>query len=496
MGNNPAMGSLLKSGKWWLVAWCVTTLAGALLIAQAELGRLRESFETDARIAHRLMSQRAVEHDAVLATLALLQPAAEATPPEQRLPSVYPQILSVQRSDRSAPWSNPALRDAEARSRLLRRPVMAQPDLAHDRYQLVLAAEPASFALLIDLRVAVPWNEWPTDPKTGPARMTLALDGQEMVLQPGHLGAGGWHFNFRKHLAAESQPMDAVAERQVGWAELPWLSMAAWALGAGVALGGVMALRRQREQRLRAEELLRLGHVARLNTLGELAAGMAHELNQPLTAVLASTQAAQRLLAEEPPELASATSAMGQAAQQARRAADVLGRLRRSVERPDSGAQVQAVSLQETVRNVLHLLAPECARRRVEPGVQSPAAPVLVMAEPVALEQIVHNLLMNALQAMEATPPQLRSLALSLAPAGNKGVLTVADTGPGIAPELLPRIFEPFFSTRSEGPDKGLGLGLSLCETLASNMGGSLTASHNVPRGAVLTLNLPLATSP
>jgi C4-dicarboxylate-specific signal transduction histidine kinase len=283
-----------------------------------------------------------------------------------------------------------------------------------------------------------------------------------------------------------------VAARQVGWAELPWLAMAAWALATGVALGSVMALRRQREQRLRAEELLRLGQVARLNTLGELAAGMAHELNQPLTAVLANTQAAQRLLADEPPDLRTASSAMAQAAQQARRAADVLGRLRRSVERPDPAAHLQTVALQDTVRSALHLLAPECARRQVEPQVQAPTLPVLVLAEPVALEQIVHNLLMNALQALDQTPPSERNLVLTLQSLNHQGMLTVADTGPGIAPELLPRVFEPFFSTR----DKGLGLGLSLCETLAGNMGGSLTALHNTPRGALLTLSLPLAAQP
>jgi C4-dicarboxylate-specific signal transduction histidine kinase len=114
---------------------------------------------------------------------------------------------------------------------------------------------------------------------------------------------------------------------------------------------------------------------------------------------------------------------------------------------------------------------------------------VTVRAEPVALDQIVHNLLINALQALEKIPPGERRLTLTVSAHGARGQLDVADTGPGIAPELLPRIFEPFYSTR-EG---GLGLGLSLCETLATNMGGSLTATPNVPHGAVFALSLPLA---
>ncbi len=111
-----------------------------------------------------------------------------------------------------------------------------------------------------------------------------------------------------------------------------------------------------------------------------------------------------------------------------------------------------------------------------------------MQAEAVALEQIVHNLLMNALQALDAVPAGERRLAVSVVRNGTEGVLTVTDSGNGIAPEALPRLFEPFFSTR-EG---GLGLGLSLSETLASGMGGSLSAAHAASRGARFTLLLPL----
>src|SRR6185436_134244 len=106
-------------------------------------------------------------------------------------------------------------------------------------------------------------------------------DGQRYVVQEGH-GQGPWTFEFRKYLAAESQPFELVARRSVGWGELPWRWMLAWAAAVALAVAGWQWLRRQRAERQRAEELLRLGQVARLNTLGELAAGLAHELNQPL----------------------------------------------------------------------------------------------------------------------------------------------------------------------------------------------------------------------
>lgn len=483
------MLDLLRRHAVWVLAWVLLTAAGSFALARMELLRLRDAFETDARIAHRLLSQRVVQHDAVLATLTLLQPPGEAAAPEQRLPSVYPQILRVQRRDRDTDWPTAALRAAEVVSRATKRAALADVDLARGRYQMVLAAEPASFALEMDLRAVVPWSEWPMAPETSPVRVALEYEGQTFVLQPGRPGDGGWTYGFHKHLAADSQPFDVAATRRVGIHELPWSWMLGWALAVAAALAVLAAAQRQRAERQRAEELLRLGQVARLNTLGELAAGMAHELNQPLTAVLANTQAAQRLLQEEPPELATARGAMQQAVEQARRASSVVGRLRRAVERP-AAADARDVVLQDAVRNALYLLEPEFKRRDVLLQQDASSTPVHVLAEPVALEQIIHNLLMNALQALEQVPAAERRLEVSLDAADRQGTLRIADSGPGLSPDILPRIFEPFFTTRAGG----LGLGLSLCESLATAMGGALRASAEAgARGAVFELTLPLS---
>lgn len=473
-----------------LALWLALTLVGCVVLARAELARLRDAFETDARIVHRLLSQQVVQHDAILATLALLQPPAGTAPVEQRLPALYPQILSVQRRDAGAAWSDPVLAAAEEQSRTSRRPALARVDLPQGRYQLVLAAQPASFAAGFDLQKVVPWSEWPMQPRESPVAVWLEQGGQRFVVQPGRAASGGWDFGFRKQLAAESQPFEVVAQRTVGWTELPWRWMLPWAAAMAALVAGLQWLRRQRAERQRAEELLRLGQVARLNTLGELAGGMAHELNQPLAAVLANTQAARRLLDDEPPELDTARGAMRQAEEQARRAADVVARLRRGVERPAASAPLQPVVLQDAVRNAFYLLEPEFARRQVAPTLEARDAGVAVQAEPVALEQIIHNLLSNALQALDQVPPQERSLSVRLQADQHHGALTVGDSGPGIAPDVLPRIFEPFFTTR----ENGLGLGLSLCESLAAGMGGELGVQPRSPRGAAFTLRLPLAT--
>ncbi|MEO8297872.1 MAG: ATP-binding protein, partial [Burkholderiales bacterium] len=480
----------------WLLGGLLLALAGSAWIARDGLQQQREAFDTDARIAHRLLSQQTVQHDAMLATLALLQPGevdgTRTQSPEQRLPALYPQVLRVLKRERDAAWPGQALQAAEATSRQRQRAVLAEADLSAGHYTVLRAAEPASYALQIDLTRLVPWNEWPMR-RDGPVRVLLRWGDQLAVLQPGDAhtaaNAGPWRFAATKTLAAESQPFELVATRSLGWAQLPWALMATWALGAALATAALRAAtsawQRQRRARRRAEELLRLGQVGRLNAMGELAAGMAHELNQPLTAVLANTQAAARLLADEPPDLDTARHAMVQAAQQARRASEVLGRLRQVVQRPDSTSATDAVlTLADAARKVLYLLEPDCARRGIAPELRVAADVPAVQADPVALEQIVHNLLTNALQALDQVPTAERTLMIHIGPAAGGAALTVRDSGPGIAAADLPHLFTPFYTTRRDG----LGLGLSLCETLAAGMGGQLSGANHAPRGAEFVL--------
>jgi hypothetical protein len=338
-----------------------------------------------------------VQHDAILSTLALLQPAA----PEQgsadaalpRLPSVYPQILDVLRPPGRRRLARRRARSGRRRGRLARqrprRPGATRPG----RRALPPGAggTPASYALHIDLHASVPQGEWPMDRATSPVRVTLEHAGQHLHHPERPHPGSGWPTAF-------ARPWPRRASRWTWWrcagglGELPWLAMLGLVrlhLAATVALA---LLWRQRVARRRAEELLRLGQVARLNTLGELAAGMAHELNQPLTALLSGTQAAQRLLGEDPPDLETARTAMARAVEQARRASDVVGRLRRLVERPDLAGQAQPLQLPAAVHDALHLLEPECRARAVVPEVHAEPHLPAVLAEPVALQQIVHNL--------------------------------------------------------------------------------------------------------
>ena len=158
--KNAGMLKLIKAHRLGILAWVVLCAVGSAVLGRLELAQTRDAFETDARIVHRLLSQRAVQHDAILATLALLQAGADNARPEQRLPAVYPQILTVRRRDRDAAWDEPRFAAADIQSRTAKRAVLADTDFANGRYWVVLHAD-TSYAMQIDMRSLVQWSEWP-----------------------------------------------------------------------------------------------------------------------------------------------------------------------------------------------------------------------------------------------------------------------------------------------------------------------------------------------
>lgn len=520
---SPARLSRRQGRLAWIAVWLIGFLAGVVVLLALSIKSRLDAFETDARIAHRLLSQRVVQHEAVLATLSLMQPGADV-----RLPAIYPQFLQMLRRSDDQPWAAdaPVAAALSAAERIKGRPQLALADLASGRFWIVMAGnapDNASYALEISLPLMIPSEDWPfgtaseavvqggqSDATPSQASQSAASGLQATPSQATRVtleyGRTGWtihagipgssaaesaefrRFVFRKALAAASQPFDLVAERGYGLRDLPWLATGLWLLIWSAALGVLATAVRQSGARKRAEELLRLGQVSRLNTLGELAAGLAHELNQPLTAIVANTQATVRLLADDPPEIDQARGAMEKAVTQARRAADVVARLRRAIERPNAGARV-SLDLAEGARDVLQLLEPEFRKRAVALEFQS--VPVAhAIGDPVALEQIIHNLVMNALAALELIDDRQRELVVTIAAGTTPStvLLSVRDNGPGVPRDMAERIFEPFVTGRRGG----LGLGLSLCETLALEMGGSLRFTPAIP-GAVFSLELPVA---
>lgn len=500
----------------WGIAWAALAVAGCVVIGRVELAKQQASFEAETQVVHRLLSQSVTQVEAVLSTLPTLpglrmqneRTKSELTRAEQRLLSVFPHVLMVLRRDGNESWSDEPLRAGEAESRRLKRAVLADVNLAKGRYHLVLGQEASSFALLVDIKTMIPWQDWPMSRETSPVRVALALEPQVMVLQEGKSAQGatdapssslrGWTFESLEALSSSTQPFSLRTSRHVGWGELPWSRMAAWCLLVALLLLATRALLRQRHDRHRAEGLLHVGQAGRLNTLSELATGMVQELGGPMRAAQAATQAAHELLHGhkngEPPTLVDAQAALGHASQEVARAADVVDRLRHVVEQPDlSGGLAGAmrpVSLLAAARSALDLLKPELERLGIKHAIHANSPDVTVTADPVALSQIIHNLLINAMQALQEVRPSERTLTLTLTSSDpHHAQLSVQDSGPGMANDVVTQIFKPFFTTRAGA----LGLGLSLSETLAGSMGGSLTAYNRVPRGAEFCLTLPLA---
>lgn len=478
----------------WLAGWLAIAALGSLLIGQSELNRIGDGFELDARDAYRLMNQRAAQHDALLATLVLLRGSpGDPTKPEQRLPAVYPQVVGLQQRSADQVWPQAALVAAEAESRKQGRAVLAEASIGRGRYQLLLAGDPISHAIQIDIRGMVPWSEWPMAAEASPVRVTLEHAGQSFVLQAGRAATDsppmGWTLAFRQALTSTSQPFELVLQRQVGWAELPWSPMLSWSLVVAVLLLGARALLRQRKDGHRAHELLRLGQVARLNTLGELAAGMANDLNRPVAEMLSNTRIAHRVLQEDPPDVLTARLAVQDALTQAQRVSDVINRLRFAVGQQDKSARIEDVDLHALARRALHVLEPELRGHNIDARIELAGPAFSVRGDPGALEQIMHNLLLNAMQALDQVQISDRRLVVNLSASDRHGHFIVRDTGPGMPTDVLPHVFEPFFTTR-EG---GLGLGLSLSESMAQEMGGTLTAFNQIPHGAEFRLSLPLS---
>lgn len=254
----------------------------------------------------------------------------------------------------------------------------------------------------------------------------------------------------------------------------------------------ITAQKRAEEQQQQREAQLQ--RVQRVITVGEMASTLAHELNQPLAALVNYAAAAKSLAAQGKPELLNDTLAALSA--QALRAADIVGRIRRWVrQHPAADAAREPCDLNATVDQSLGLLLRAEARRHgVAVRLDLAREPVRVSADRVLLEQVVLNLGLNALQAMQsqATPAHGPDLLLRTAAEDGHACLQVLDRGPGLATEIAERLFEPFFTTR-EG---GLGLGLNICRSIVESMGGALLARNREGGGAIFEIRLPLHPAP
>ena len=244
---------------------------------------------------------------------------------------------------------------------------------------------------------------------------------------------------------------------------------------------------RKRAERALQESQAALARVARIATMGELTASIAHEINQPLAAVAANASASLHWLAVHPPNLAEARQAMSNAMDEANRASGVIDRLRTLLKKVPP--QLGPVNVNEVIRDVLALAHRELLTGGVTTRTElTPDLPT-VLGDRVQLQQVLLNLIVNAIDAMSNVNGRRKSLLIKSARDAEGVLIEVQDSGKGLDPEEAPRIFDAFFTTKPEG----IGMGLSISRSIVEAHGGHLQAVPGPSHGAIFQFILPKA---
>ncbi len=230
-----------------------------------------------------------------------------------------------------------------------------------------------------------------------------------------------------------------------------------------------------------------LAHVTRVTTLGELSASIAHEVNQPLAAVVTNAEACVRWLDRETPDLDEARYAVKQIVNDGHRAGEVIRRVRALVNKVNT--QKAPLEVNDVVNEVVALVQRELLSHRVSLRMElAPALPA-VLADRVQLQQVIINLVMNGIEAMQPLTDRPRELVIrSHQDEANQVVIAVADRGVGISAENADQLFNAFFTTKSSG----IGMGLSICRSIIEAHGGRISAANNDGPGATFQFTLPL----
>jgi C4-dicarboxylate-specific signal transduction histidine kinase len=242
--------------------------------------------------------------------------------------------------------------------------------------------------------------------------------------------------------------------------------------------------RRQAQDALLAAQA-ELAHAARVATLGELSASIAHEVNQPLAAIVTSGEAGLRWLRRDVPDLKEVAATIVHVVAQGRRAGEVVARIRSFLKK--APAQQDSLDIAEIIQEAALLVARELANDDVVLTVETEPGLKPIRGDRIQLQQVLVNLLVNAGQAMS---DQRKSRAVRLRTSdvdGESLAIMVQDSGPGILPDDLPRLFDPFFTTKRGG----MGMGLAICRTTAEAHGGQLSAESTPGAGATFRLTLP-----
>jgi C4-dicarboxylate-specific signal transduction histidine kinase len=230
-----------------------------------------------------------------------------------------------------------------------------------------------------------------------------------------------------------------------------------------------------------------LAHTTRVLTMGELTASIAHEVNQPLGAIVASAAACERWLAAEPPQMEKARRALERIVNDGRRAGEVIKRIRALMKR--QAPQKDWLEINEAILEVIAIAQHQLRGNEILLETRLARGLPLVWGDKVQVQQVLLNLIVNAIEAMSRIDERRRELTIVSTADGAEAVaVEVRDSGMGLDPERATHLFEPFYTTKAEG----IGIGLSISRTIVEAHGGNLAAAANAPHGAVFRFSLPV----
>jgi len=255
---------------------------------------------------------------------------------------------------------------------------------------------------------------------------------------------------------------------------------------ADFAAQASIALETTRRERQYREVQMHLAHANRVATIGQLSASIAHELKQPLSAVVTNGGATLRWLARNQPEIEEAKQAVKRIIKDANRASEVLSRIHRLVKR--ESLRTDALNVNDAILEVIPLIHSEAVKNGVTIQRQLTDRLPSIQGDRIQLQQVILNLMVNAIQAMSGLTEGIRELHIGTESAEEEGVrIGVRDTGPGLSAENLQRLFEPFYTTKPNG----MGMGLSICRSIIEDHGGRLWATGLHPHGALFQFTIP-----
>jgi C4-dicarboxylate-specific signal transduction histidine kinase len=247
----------------------------------------------------------------------------------------------------------------------------------------------------------------------------------------------------------------------------------------------VIAIENVRLFEAEKQRTLALAHANRVATMGHLAASIAHEVNQPIAAVVTNARAAVRWLDAQPPDLSEVRQALGDIIEDGNRASDVIGRIRGLINK--APPRHDPLDINQVIVDATTLTRSEFLRHRIVLQIQVAQGLPVVQGDRIQLQQVLLNLVVNAIEAMSAVNEGPRELLISsTSNAADSVLVAVRDSGPGLTPESLDRLFRAFDTTK---PD-GMGMGLSICRSIVEAHGGRIWATANAPRGAIFQFTL------